>query len=127
MGLPGATLFRLGEVIQGSGAARREGVCRANYDVIGAFPERQRRRLSGLALEVNKEIAEVFGRDPGEIDDTRRLRGRPWHPCDWRGALSPEGWAQALRYWAVRLGANWDYAADECTRPHRGFGCPARR
>jgi hypothetical protein len=52
------------------------------------------------------------------------LRGRPWQACAWRGLLSLDGWAQALRYWAVRMGARWDYAPDECTRAVRGFGCP---
>lgn len=55
------------------------------------------------------------------------LRGRPWQACAWRGLLSLDGWAQAVRYWAVRLGADWDYAPDECTRRTRGFGCPSAR
>jgi hypothetical protein len=50
--------------------------------------------------------------------------GRPWQACAWRGLASLDGWAQAVRYWAVRLGADWDYAPDECTRRRRGFGCP---
>jgi hypothetical protein len=52
------------------------------------------------------------------------LRGRPWQACAWRGLLSPDGWAQTLRFWAVRIGVSWDYAPDECSRAARGFGCP---
>lgn len=52
------------------------------------------------------------------------LRGRPWQACAWRGLASLDGWAQALRYWAVRLGGRWDFAPDECTRAKSGFGCP---
>lgn len=101
--------LRLDEALTGNpGAQRRHQVCLANRDAIGAFSPWQRDSQSGTAPAI-----------------TRHLVGRPWHPCDWRGARSPTGWAQMLRYWAVRLGADWDYAVDECTRPRRGFGCPS--
>jgi WD40 repeat protein len=89
------------------GARRRAQVCGANAASIGAFDQLQRHRRASSAL-------------------AEHLIGRPWSPCDWRGALSPDGWAQALRYWAVRLGADWDYEEDECAAGARGFGCPKR-
>jgi WD40 repeat protein len=85
------------------GAGRHAEICRVNYDAVGQF--------------------DTFA---GTGDVVKRLAGRPPHPCDWRGMLSTTGWAQAWRYWRVRLGADWDYARDECTREHPGFGCPAR-
>jgi WD40 repeat protein len=87
---------------------RRGDICQMNRDAIGGFGEVDRGMYSSSELR-------------------RWLRGRPWHPCDWRGVLSADGWAQLLRYWAVRAGAQWDYQADECDRPRPGFGCPRRR
>jgi WD40 repeat protein len=117
----GATLFRLGEMIsEAAGPGRRAAICRANYEAIGPFDEAIRQR------PVRSRFV-IFDTAPERVDDSVRLRGRPWHPCDWRGLLAADGWRQSLRYWAVRWGAPWDYTADECTRAARGFGCPARR
>jgi WD40 repeat protein len=100
---------RVNERLEGRpGAQRRSRACHANRDAIGAFDMLQR-----------DPSYDEFSGAVGE-----HLIGRPWHACDWRGALSPAGWAQTIRYWAVKLGADWDYAKDECTRPRRGFGCP---
>jgi len=43
------------------------------------------------------------------------LSGRPWHPCDWRGLQSIEGWAQLARRWAYRLGLDHDYRCADVT------------
>jgi WD40 repeat protein len=55
------------------------------------------------------------------------LRGRPWNACDWRGFDDPAGWAQTIRYWAVRAGLAWDYRPKTCSARMWEFGCPARR
>jgi WD40 repeat protein len=78
------------------GAELRERVCAINRDVVGIFPQNIR------------EGATVYG-----VRLSQYLRGRPWNPCDWRGLMSIEGWAQALRYWAVKVGISWDYECDE--------------
>jgi WD40 repeat protein len=101
---PDILVLRLEEPLRAPpGAARHAEICRINYDAIGQFNT-------------------YYG--TGEV--MKRLAGRPPHPCDWRGLLSTTGWAQAWRYWRVRLGADWEYERDECTREHPGFGCPAR-
>jgi WD40 repeat protein len=102
-----AVLYHVGQRYTDSGAALRGAVCGASGDAIGSFSDAAR-RLSADASD--RAIAE-------------RLRGRPRNPCDWRGLLSLDGWAQMLRYWAVRLGANWDYGEQECAGV-QGFGCP---
>lgn len=52
------------------------------------------------------------------------LRGRPWHPCDWRGLGTSEGWSQALRAGLVRLGWQPDYACQD-RRAQGGAATPA--
>lgn len=42
-----------------------------------------------------------------------RLRGRPWHPCDWRGLGSIEGWSQLLRGIGIRYFGARDYICEE--------------
>ena len=42
-----------------------------------------------------------------------RMEGRPWHPCDWRGLGSAEGWAQFVRMVHVRYFGGRDYACEE--------------
>jgi WD40 repeat protein len=74
-------------------------VCAVNYDSIKPFPPEI--RIS------NQQIANV------EVAVSFYLKGRPWHPCDWRGLLSLEGWAQMLRFWAVKIGLPWDYRCGE--------------
>jgi len=79
----------------------RAQVCEMNYAPIGAFSEEER---------------EGDDEQPSKL--AHHLRGRPWHPCDWRGLLSLEGWAQELRHWAVIMGFRWDYQCGE----RRAFG-----
>ncbi len=79
----------------------RAYVCELNYDAIGVFPADVR----SAAVQPPDVSVAVGG----------HLAGRPWHPCDWRGLLSLEGWGQMLRFWAVRLGLPWDYDCGERT------------
>ncbi len=102
-------LYSVGERHTEGGASLKRAVCSSSARAIGPFDSASRR-----------------GVDPAQRTIAERLRGRPHNPCDWRGLLSVSGWAQTLRYWAVRLGAKWDYADDECMRERVGFGCPAR-
>jgi WD40 repeat protein len=74
----------------------RSQVCEMNYEFIGVFTEDQRN-----------------GDDDTTTALTSYIKGRPWHPCDWRGLLIMEGWAQQLRYWAVKVGFRWDYQCGE--------------
>lgn len=74
-------------------------VCSINYNAIGVFPG-----------EVRSGAAHPEGVD---VELAQHLRGRPWHPCDWRGLLSLEGWGQLLRFWAVKIGVPWDYRCGE--------------
>lgn len=102
---PHIMVLRLEEPLHAPpGAGRHANICRINYEAVGQF--------------------DTLYIPAGDV--VRRLAGRPPHPCDWRGMWSITGWAQALRNWSVRLGADWDYEKDECTREHPGFGCPAR-
>lgn len=43
----------------------------------------------------------------------RKLRGRPWHPCDWRGLDEFEGWRQFGRRIAVIYFGSTDYTCEE--------------
>ena len=79
--------------------ALRDYVCRINYGSIQPFPRQTR---SGIDRIDNVEIAVA-----------PYLRGRPWHPCDWRGLSTIEGWAQLLRFWMVKIGLPWDYQCGE--------------
>lgn len=97
-------LFDLREKLPAPG--RADAICRANRDTIGEFPGAQRLSEEG-----------------GYRTLASHLRGRPWNPCDWRGLVSPSGWAQYVRRLLVTLGVDWDYRAGECTR-FDGFGCP---
>jgi WD40 repeat protein len=93
LGVFGEGLVRHIDVsLDGTPEALRTHVCRVNRDAIGRF-ESSERQSSNL---VRKWLA-----------------GRPWHPCDWQGLRLPEGWAQAIRYWAVRAGLPFDYAPEE--------------
>jgi WD40 repeat protein len=74
-------------------------VCAINYDSIRPFSPEMR---AG-----NERIGNV------EIGVSFHLRGRPWHPCDWQGLQSLEGWAQMFRFWMVKLGLPWDYRCGE--------------
>jgi WD40 repeat protein len=74
----------------------RTQVCELNYDAIGVFKAEQRN-----------------GDDDATAALSHFLVGRPWHPCDWHGLMTLEGWAQALRYWAVRIGMPFDYRCNE--------------
>lgn len=65
----------------------RDLACSRNYAAIGPFDAEERR--------------------------TFRLGGMPWHPCDWRGFLSSEGLAQALRRLVVDAGLGRDYVCGE--------------
>jgi WD40 repeat protein len=79
-------------------------VCSINYEAIGVFPG-----------DVRRGVARPEGVD---VELAQHLKGRPWHPCDWRGLLSLEGWGQMLRFWAVKIGGPWDYRCGE----KRAFG-----
>jgi hypothetical protein len=74
----------------------RSQVCTMNYELIKAFGKKQR-----------------IGEDETTVELAPYLVGRPWHPCDWRGLLSLEGWAQEVRHWAVKIGIPWDYKCGE--------------
>lgn len=83
------------------GSALRERVCGAN-----------RRFVAHFSPDV---------RNKGELRDF--LRGRPWHPCDWRGlgAIWPnaagDSWFEGPRQWlrlqTIRFGLASDYQPDE--------------
>jgi hypothetical protein len=79
----------------------RERACAINYVAIGPFSRDMRSgnvRLDNVDIQISNDIS-----------------GRPWHPCDWRGLRSLEGWKQFLRFWAVKIGVPWDYACGERT------------
>jgi WD40 repeat protein len=90
----------------------RMQVCAMNYAFIGGFSSDQR-----------------SGEDDATVRLAPYLAGRPWHPCDWRGLLTWEGWVQEAHYWAVKIGLPWDYecgdaasgsdgrAAEYCEKP----------
>jgi hypothetical protein len=95
----GLVVFDTSDVpVEESGSALRERACRINKRVIGIFSAGQRDRLPTR-----------------NSDYTPYLRGRPWHPCDWQGLSTGEGWLQAVRYWLVKLGIPWDYRCGEKT------------
>lgn len=82
------------------------------FDLAGMAPP----TLAGGALRakvcaINRAaIPAVRGSgEPVAAEFAHALRGRPFHPCDWHGLESAEGWMQALRYWAVQVGLPWDY------------------
>jgi hypothetical protein len=91
-------LLKVESVAELRGAALRDRVCDLNRDWIGSFTKEQR---------------DVKSEDATARDIARRLRGRPWHVCDWRGLRSLEGWGQMFRYWGVRFGLAKDWAPDE--------------
>jgi hypothetical protein len=95
------TLLAVEPVAHLRGMALRERVCSPdiNRDWVGPFTEAERDPKKAQDAE-SKDIA-------------RRLRGRPWHVCDWRGLRSLEGWGQMFRYWGVRFGLAKDWAPDE--------------
>lgn len=69
-----------------TGAELRTRACSFNRTIIGEFSDKAR----------------------ADARLGRYLRGRPKHPCDWHGLASWQGWVEAGRYWAVRLGIPWD-------------------
>jgi WD40 repeat protein len=87
--------------------------------------------LSGGALTVGqgeqmlKEICNVSGRGIPPFSTSVRgradflggqLRGRPWHPCDWRGlGAGLEGWAQWWRQILIQYFGAPDYKCEERT------------
>jgi len=87
------------------GAALAADVCRMSGDAIRPFP--------------------LLMRDPARSGDRQTteaqtlfatLRGRPWHPCDWRGLLSgAEGFAQFRRFIEIRYFGAPDYLCEERT------------
>ncbi len=79
----------------------REYVCAINHTAIQNF--------SGAAREGAYRLDNV------DISVSQYIRGRPWHPCDWRGLSTMEGWAQSLRYWVTKMSGHWDYKCGERT------------
>ncbi|HEX8167175.1 MAG TPA: TIR domain-containing protein [Beijerinckiaceae bacterium] len=77
----------------------RSYVCAINYNAVRVFA-REARTGSAPLEGVGFAVA-------------HHLKGRPWHPCDWRGLLSIEGWKQLLRLWGVRFGLVSDYGCSE--------------
>jgi hypothetical protein len=82
---------------EASGPDLKDSVCTINYDAVGVF---------------EKTLRDGIG-DAATARAGSHLPGRPWHPCDWVGLLSYEGWAQQIRFAAVRIGIRWDYQCGE--------------
>jgi WD40 repeat protein len=91
----------------------------AIWDTTTLAATRKGGELRNYVCSINYSIMEVFGDDirGSNLDErsalSRHVLGRPWHPCDWRGLLSAEGWAQFVRLWFVRLGIARDYDCSE--------------
>lgn len=98
-------LVVLEDVAHLRGAALHDQVCDVNRDWIGPFTDAERDPKKAADAESEKVA--------------QRLRGRPWHVCDWKGLGSAEGWGQMFRYWGVRLGLAQDYPS-----PHVQPGQP---
>jgi WD40 repeat protein len=96
---------------EGRGRTLRNQVCALNADAMRPF--RASERAAGS----------------GRRNINRRLEGRPWNPCDWRGLFSfedgGEGWRQWQRLIAVRYFGAVDYACGEINAA--GKTTPARR
>ena len=87
-----------------SGAVLASDICKASGDAIPPFPARLRDPT------LSPEEQSIF----------HALRGRPWHPCDWRGLLAGrEGWAQLWRAVRIRYFGAPDYVCEERTAAGR--------
>lgn len=76
-------------IARGRGARLRAEICGASGVALRPFP-------AALRMNQGSENASLY----------RRLRGRPWNPCDWRGlgAIFPDpkqgdGWFEGARQW----------------------------
>ena len=106
--LPGgrATLYDLtAPAPRQAGAGLAADVCRMSGDAIRPFMSRLRDPVADKDRSADSDRA-IYA----------TLRGRPWHPCDWRGlAAGPEGWAQFWRMIRIRYLGAPDYTCEERT------------
>ena len=91
------------------GAALAADVCAMSGDAIRPFPPslRDPARVTERRTAADQNLFTI-------------LRGRPWHPCDWRGLLAGrEGFAQLWRLIKIRYFGAPDYVCEERTASGR--------
>jgi MTH538 TIR-like domain (DUF1863) len=104
------------------------GSLTTTYDLAAPPPRPKGAELAADVCAMSGDVIRPFAtelRDPAQSEQRKVasdqaihaiLRGRPWHPCDWRGlAAGREGWAQYWRLIKIRYLGAPDYACEERT------------
>jgi WD40 repeat protein len=81
------------------------------WDTSSAQGKLQGADLRERVCSINDRFGSLaHARSQGSAKVRHYLTGRPWHPCDWKGLLTGEGWLQMVRLWGVRMRLVDDYA-----------------